>query len=394
MGRVLELKGKLLAGSVFSCAPQPHQVSPEVLGCFSRQPGSTVRATVLLTCWLLTLVRNCLDNSPYPTSLFTESVGMHEMDLDEPKAVERIAILGAGTIGASWAAHFLGRGISVAVSDPDPDSESRVRAFVQDAWPTVQRLGGVADANPENMRFFRDPEDAVAEAQFVQENAPEDLQTKSTLYEDIEGKLPRSAVVASSTSGLLISELQAGRLGPERYIVGHPFNPPHIVPLVEVVGGKETDPAVVDWTIAFYNAHGKRAIRIRKEVLGHLANRLQAALFREAVHAVDTGMATVEDVDTAIAYGPGLRLALMGPILINHLSGGEGGMHRMLEHFGPAIEKWWSDLGTPCLSDEVARKLCEGLEDEVSGRPVADLAKERDVLLVALLEMLKQRRQK
>ena len=316
------------------------------------------------------------------------------MDLHEPRGVERIAILGAGTIGASWAAHFLGRGLSVAVSDPDPNSESRVRAFVEAAWPAVQRLGGAEKANPENVQFFRDPADAVAEAQFVQENAPEDLQTKLRLYEEMEGNLPRSAVVASSTSGLLISELQAGRSGPERYIVGHPFNPPHIVPLVEVVGGKETDPAVVDWAVSFYNAHGKRAILIRKEVLGHLANRLQAALFREAVHAVDTGIATVEDVDTAIAYGPGLRLALMGPILINHLAGGEGGMQHMLGHLGPAIEKWWSDLGTPRLSDEVIHKLCDGLEDEVAGRAVADLAKERDVLLVALLEMLKKRRQK
>jgi 3-hydroxyacyl-CoA dehydrogenase len=311
------------------------------------------------------------------------------MSLIEPEQVERIAIVGAGTIGGGWTAHYLAQGKSVTVSDPAPNAESRLRAFIDKAWPAIQKLGVAPGSDPTAMRFEADPAKAVREAQFVQESAPEDVATKVSLYRQIESALPRDAVVATSTSGLSISELQEGRLGPKRYVVGHPVNPPHLIPLVEVIGGRQTDPAVVDWTLGFYRAHGKRAIHIRREVPGHLVNRLQVALWREAVHAVAAGIASVEDVDAAVVHALGLRWAMVGPHLTIHLAGGPGGMRHHLEHLGPAIEDWWADLGSPRLTDEVKAKLIEGMDEATAGATFDQIVSRRDNLLVAFLEMRK-----
>ena len=309
-----------------------------------------------------------------------------------PEAAERIAVVGAGTIGASWTAFFLAQGKQVTVSDPAPDAAEIVGAFVARVWPTLERLGVAPGAEPTGFEFHADPAQAVRGAQFVQESAPENLAVKQELFARLEEALPAEAVVASSSSGLLISEIQAGRLGPERYVIGHPFNPPHLVPLVEVVGGRQTDAAAVDWALAFYRALGKRAIRINKEVPGHLANRLQAALWREAVNAVAAGVASVEDVDAAVAFGPGLRWALMGPHMTFHLGGGEGGMRHFIDHLGPAIEGWWADLGDAKLTPEVADQLVAGVDVEAAGRSIGDLARQRDALLVALLDTLARTR--
>ena len=211
------------------------------------------------------------------------------MTRPEPATVERVAVLGAGTIGASWTAQFLARGLSVAVHDPAPDCATRVREFVAAAWPTLERLGLSGNADPNRVSFHGDPAAAVEGASLVQENGPENLEVKRALFAGIDAALASEAVVASSTSGFMPSELQAGRRGPERYVVGHPFNPPHLIPLVEVVGGRATDPAVVDWTADFYAALGKRPIRIRREVPGHVANLMQGALDREAIHLVLEG---------------------------------------------------------------------------------------------------------
>lgn len=310
------------------------------------------------------------------------------MELVKPNAVERVAILGSGTIGASWAAHFLAHGLGVNAWDPAPGFEARTRAYVERAWPALARLGAGAAADPERIAFFDDAAAAVRDCQFVQENGPEDKAVKIALYQELDEALPPDVVLASSSSGLLISELQAGRPGGARYVIGHPFNPPHLIPLVEVVGGDATEPEVVQWALDFYNGHGKRAIRINREVPGHLANRLQAAMWREVVHIVDQGIASVEDVDTAIAYGPGLRWALMGPNLILHLAGGEGGIRHALDHFGGALESWWADLGQPKLNDAVCSKLIEGVDAEAKGRSIESLAEERDRLLLNLLAML------
>ncbi len=314
------------------------------------------------------------------------------MHLTNPENVERVAIIGAGTIGASWAAHFLARGMHVRVWDPGPGSEARVRRFVADAWPALERLGLAAGADQGRLRCCEDLESALSNAQFVQESAPEDKALKLALYERFDTALPGDAVLASSTSGLLLSELQAGRAGRARYVLGHPFNPPHLIPLVEVLGGAETAAEVVDWTLAFYGAHGKTAIRLNKEVPGHLVNRLQAAIWREAIDAVVSGVASVADVDKAIAYGPGLRWALMGPHQIFHLAGGPGGMRNFLEHFGPNIENWWRDMRDVTLTPDVKAALIDGVEAEAAGRSVETLAAERDARLLDLLEMLSRDR--
>lgn len=314
------------------------------------------------------------------------------MHLPDPRAVKRVGIIGAGTIGASWAAHFLARGMDVQFWDPGPGSASRVPRFVADAWPALEKLGLAPGADPARLRYCDDVQSALSDVQFVQESAPEDKVLKLALYESFDAALPEDVVLASSTSGLLLSELQAGRSGRARYVLGHPFNPPHLIPLVEVLGGGETAPEAVDWTLAFYNAHGKTAIRLKKEVPGHLVNRLQAAVWREAIDAVVSGVASVEDVDKAIAYGPGLRWALMGPHQIFHLAGGPGGMRNFLEHFGPNIENWWRDMRDVTLTPEVKATLIAGVDDESAGRSVEMLAAERDERLVDLLDMLKRAR--
>ena len=310
------------------------------------------------------------------------------MHLIEPNQLSRVTVLGTGTIGAGWASHFLGRGMTVAAYDPAGGYETKLRDFVERSWQTILRLGARGEFDPAKLQCFDDPADASREAQFVQECAPERLETKVALFEQIESALPDDAVVASSTSGFLMSELQEGRRGPHRYVVGHPVNPPHIIPLVEVVGGRQTDPEVVDWTVQFYRTHGKYPIRIKKEVPGHLLNRLQTALFREAVHVVDEGIASVADVDATLTEGLGLRWALTGPLLTVHLSGGEGGLRHQLQHLGPSIESWWADLGSPQLTPEVRARLVAGTDSEIAGRSFTDLVQERDALLVDMLESI------
>lgn len=309
----------------------------------------------------------------------------------DASAVRRVAVLGAGTIGASWTALFLSRGLAVQVYDPAPDTEELVRAFVARAWPALERLGLGPDADSSRFTVHADPAAAVAGAALVQESGPENLAAKRGLYARIDAALEPEAVLASSTSGLMPSELQEGRTAPERYVVGHPFNPPHLIPLVEVVGGRATDPAVVDWTAEFYAALGKRPIRLKREVPAHVANRMQSALYREAIHLLLEGVASVEDIDAAIAYGPGLRWALMGPHMAHHLAGGRAGMRHLLEHIGPGMQRWWADLGRPELTPAVIERLVTEF-DATRPPPIAQLEAERDTLLLALLETLQTTR--
>ena len=261
------------------------------------------------------------------------------------------------------------------------------------AWPALQRLGLAASADPDRLQVHDDLAAALDGTQFVQESAPERKPIKIELYEQFDTLLPDDVVMSTSSSGLLLSELQAGRAGRARYVLGHPFNPPHLIPLVEVLGGRDTDPEAVAWTLDFYNTHGKKAVRLNKEVPGHLVNRLQAAVWREAIDAVVSGLASVEDVDTAIAYGPGLRWAIMGPHQIFQLAGGPGGMPDFLEHFGPPMEDWWADMRNVTLTPEVKAALIDGVQAENHGRSVAEVAQERDRLLLDLLETLGKARQ-
>lgn len=248
----------------------------------------------------------------------------------------------------------------------------------------MERLGLDPDADPTRVRVVDEPEAAVEGAVFVQENTPEELALKRDLYARIDSALAADTIIASSSSGLLISALQEGFRNGARFVVGHPFNPPHLVPLVEVVGGKATDPGAVDWVVAFYNAHGKRAIKIEREVPGHIANRLQAALFREAFHLLLSGTASAADIDAAVSHGPGLRWAFMGPFKTFHLAGSDGGVRAAFEQFGPPMENWWADFGTPGLDSDSIETMSRAVDEMLAGRSLPELAVERDARLLAL----------
>ncbi|TDR89555.1 3-hydroxyacyl-CoA dehydrogenase NAD-binding domain-containing protein [Enterovirga rhinocerotis] len=312
------------------------------------------------------------------------------MTFPKPNEVTKVAVVGAGTIGASWAAWFLGRGLTVAVTDPLHGRDQFLHDYVAKAWPALVRIGAAREAEPafDRLSFSPELEEVLDGASVVQENALERLDLKQSLLARIDAALPPDRLIASSTSGFKASELQQTMAHPERLVIGHPFNPPHLIPLVEVVGGEKTDPSAVAWAMEFYRAVGKHPIHVKKEVPAHISNRLQAALWREAVHLVAEGVGTVEDVDAAIAYGPGLRWALMGPHMIFHLAGGEGGMHHFLDHLGPPMESWWKSLGQPSLTPEVNEALVAGVEAEAGSRSMADLAAERDARLIALLDVL------
>ena len=306
---------------------------------------------------------------------------------------KHVAIIGAGTIGASWAAYFLSRGYSVTASDPAPKGEEFLRSYVKTAWIALSRLGLAPDASPDRITFVRDPVAALEGASFVQESGPERLDLKVELFERLDRALPPEVILASSSSGILISQIAQRCRHPERCIIGHPFNPPHMIPLVEVVGGEKTAPQTIERALAFYREIGKRPIHIRKEVTGHLVNRLQAALWREAVHLVAEGVASVEDVDAGIAYGPGLRWAIMGPHLTFHLAGGVGGMRHFMPHLGvPQSHDWWPSLGNPEMTPAVQQMIIDGVDQEAAGRSIADLAAERDRCLIAILEALQEAR--
>ncbi len=306
-------------------------------------------------------------------------------------AVRRVAVLGAGTIGASWTALFLAGGLEVAIYDPAAGTEARVQNFLERAWPALERLGLMRGRAPDAPSFHRSPAAAVEGAGWVQENGPENLAAKRALYAAMEPGLGTDAIVASSTSGLMPSELQAGRSGAQRYIVAHPFNPPHLIPLVELVGGRATDPAVIDRAEAFYQSVGKVTIRVRREVPGHVVNRMQAALYREAINLVLAGVADLQDVDRGIAYGPGLRWAIMGPHATHHLAGGRGGLRHLLEHIGPGLQRWMDDLDRLDITPEVVERLVTA--HQASHPPsIEHLEAERDALLLALLETLQTTR--
>ena len=299
--------------------------------------------------------------------------------------VKRVAVVATGVIGASWAAYFLARGLDVDATDPSPGAEERLREAVATHRPTLERQGLVPGASLARLAFHARLEDAVARADFVQESGPERTDFKAELFRQIDAAAPAHAILASSSSGLSVTDMQQSCARPERVVLGHPFNPPHMIPLVEVGGGQRTAPEAIERAMAFYTAIGKRPIHVRREIKGHIANRLQAALWREAFHLVNEGVATVADIDTAIAQGPGLRWALMGPFMNLHLSGGAGGVAHVLAHLGGPIESWWQDLGTPAMTEALKQQVVQGVAEELGERSTEDLVRTRDALLLDLL---------
>jgi carnitine 3-dehydrogenase len=298
-----------------------------------------------------------------------------------------IGVVGTGVIGASWAAYFLAKGFDVAAFDPAEGAETRLRSFVQTAWPTLQHSGLTASASQSRLRFDPDIGRACADCVFVQESGPEQTELKRDLLAEISAAVPPTSLIATSSSGILISEIQDAAARPERVVVGHPFNPPHLMPLVEVVGGRLTSNESLAAAMQFYEAIGKKPIHIRREVKGHAANRLQAALWREAFYLVQQDVLSVGDIDTVVAEGPGLRWAILGPFLNLHLSGGAGGITHVLEHLGPSLETWWRDLGNVSLDDGLSDLVASGLDSEVAGVDLTDIAARRDRLLLGLLKL-------
>lgn len=306
----------------------------------------------------------------------------------DPGSVRTVTCVGAGVIGGGWVAYFLARGYDVVAWDPAPDTGVRLRHLVDSAWPALEELGLADGASRERLVVEPDLATAVAHTDFVQESAPEKLELKVSLLADIDAVTPPHVVISSSTSGYGMSEMQVKCTRPERTVVAHPFNPPYLIPLVEVVGGVQTSAEVVAWTSEFLRSAGKSVITMDREVPGFVANRLQEALWREALHMVAAGEATVEQIDLSITDGPGLRWPIQGPCMTFHLAGGQGGMAHMLDHFGPSLLAPWTRLVSAELTEELRDEMVAGCEREAAGRTIDDLVAERDRGVIAVLRAL------
>jgi len=306
-------------------------------------------------------------------------------------AVTKICCIGAGPIGAGWSAYFLAKGYTVTTYLHEPAEEASLRSLIDTAWVSLESIGLAQGASRNNLRCTDNLAEAVGDAEFVQESAPENLELKQSLYEKLGRLVPANVVISSSTSGLPMSDIQARCSTPERTVVGHPFNPPYLLPLVEIIGGAATDPSAIEWLVDFYRIAGKAPLVLKKEIPGFIATRLQEAVWREALHMITNDEASVEDIDFAIVNGPGPRWAMMGPCLIYHVGGGEGGMAYCLDQFGPALKLPWSRLEAPELTPELRQKLIDGTRREAGDRDYSTLNSERDRDLVAIQKALQAR---
>ncbi len=300
--------------------------------------------------------------------------------------IRKVGVVGGGLIGLSWATLFVARGLEVTVYDPQEAVGQSLKDFVEDAWPSMKQLELTNVDEPILPKFSTSLED-LKDVDFIQENSPDRIEIKRELIKKLEQIVRADVVISSSTSSLIASDIQSEAKHPERILVGHPMNPPHIVPMVELVAGQQTAPEFMDIAEAFYKRVKRVTIRVKKEVIGHLANRLTSALYREAVYIAATGIADVEDIDLAITYGPGLRWALLGPHLTYHLGGGKGGYRHYLDHLGPTQERRWQDRGTVELTKEVKDKLIDGVNQELRGQDVDTLVSRRDSALAEILKI-------
>ncbi len=307
-----------------------------------------------------------------------------------PRAVKRVTSIGGGPIGGGWTAYFLARGYDVVSYLHDMDEERAFRAIVDTAWISLTALGLGEGASRDRLRLTSDLRDAVSEAEFVQESGPEILTVKQELYRQLGEMVADDIVIASSTSGLTMSEIQSQCTTPGRTVVGHPFNPPYLLALVEIVGGAATSEAAVEWAGEFYQAAGKHPLVLNREIPGFIATRLQEALWREALHMVANGEATPQQIDAALIHGPGPRLALMGQCMAFHVACGEGGMATNLDQFGPALKLPWTRLEAPELTSELRDAMVDGCNDMAGERRFEELAAERDRGIVAILNAIGQ----
>ena len=310
------------------------------------------------------------------------------MSYDKP--IRRVAIIGTGVIGASWAAQYLARGFDVVATDPAPNAETNLRKYVADAWPALTTIGLSPGASRDRLRFTASMKEALSQADFVQENGPERPEFKIKLFADMDAATPPDSLIASSSSGITMSVMQSKCARPERCVVGHPFNPPHIIPLVEVVGGTKTAPEAIEQAMKFYAAIGKKAIYLRKELTGHVANRLQAALYREVAYLIQEGVLSVADADDAVSWGPGLRWGVMGPSLQWHVGGGAGGIKHFMEHLMDPLGGMMKTLGNPEITPALKKTIADGVLREAANRSVEQLANQENELLLGLLRLRNQ----
>jgi carnitine 3-dehydrogenase len=301
--------------------------------------------------------------------------------------IKTCAIIGTGVIGAGWAARFLANGLDVVAWDPGKDAEAKLEASLENAWPALTRVGLKKGADLKRVRFVKTVEEAVKGADFVQESAPEVLELKIKLHAQIDAARP-DVIVGSSTSGLLPSDMQSACKHPERLVVGHPFNPVYLLPLVEVLGGKKTAPDSVDRACAFYESIGMRPMRVKKEIEGFVADRLLEALWRESLHLINDGVATTADIDDAMRFGAGIRFSYMGQMMIYHIAGGDAGMHHFMAQFGPALKLPWTKLVAPELTQELINKVADGTTAQAKGRSVKELERYRNDCIIEVMEAI------
>jgi carnitine 3-dehydrogenase len=321
----------------------------------------------------------------------TERISKNITALVPPDAVRTVGLVGAGSVGCGWAAIYLARGYTVMVYDPARDAPEKTRSFIENCWSAVQELNGDEHGPPPFQRLeFTSLERVAAVSDILHENGPARLHVKRSIFSDLAKSTRPNAVICSSSGGLPPSDLQRDINGAWRIVIAHPFNPPHLIPLVEVLGGRDTAEDVVEWTVEFLSRLGKRPIRLRREMTAYLTNRLQFALLREAVHCLNEGVASARSIDDALTYGLGPRWAVMGSLMTLALAGGEGGMKQTIASFGAAMDKWWADLGSPRLTPEIESKLVEAAEALTSSRPISEWIHIRDAKLVKILRALSQ----
>ncbi|QCO55466.1 3-hydroxybutyryl-CoA dehydrogenase [Pseudorhodobacter turbinis] len=306
-----------------------------------------------------------------------------------PQDVTKVTSIGGGPIGGGWAAHFLARGYDVTLYLHDPKELPAFQAILDTAWVSLTNLGLAPGASRDRLRIVHDLEEAVRDAQFIQESAPENLGMKQALYKKLGEIVPEGVVIGSSTSGLMMTEIQANCATPGRCVIGHPFNPPYLLPLVEIVGGEQTDPEAVEWAGEFYKLAGKAPLLLKKEIPGFVATRLQEALWREALHMVANGEATPADIDIALINGPAPRMAVQGQCMAFHVACGAGGMATNLDQFGPALKLPWTRLEAPELTQALRDRMVDGCNAIAGGRGFEAMAEQRDRQIVAILNALR-----
>ncbi|MFT5112280.1 MAG: carnitine 3-dehydrogenase [Parasphingorhabdus sp.] len=307
-----------------------------------------------------------------------------------PSEVKNITCIGAGPIGGGWAAYFLARGYNVTSYLHSADELDALTRLMDTAWESLVQTGLAEGASRDNFHWTTDLAEAVANAEFIQESVPEVLELKQELYARLGDLVNPEVIIASSTSGLSMTDIQARCATPQRTVVAHPFNPPYLLPLVEMIGGEKTTQEAVNWAEQFYRHAGKSPLVMKREVPGFIATRLQEAIWREALHMVANGEATVEQIDQAVVNGPGPRWALMGPCEIFHVGGGEGGMAYCLDQFGPALKLPWTRLVAPELTPELRNAMVSGCEEMTEGEDFASLSRKMNQGLVEIARAKQQ----